>query len=386
MFYVLTLFLILLFLIPYIHIKEKYSPIIGMYEIEQQRLARDESNMVVSGSLVDELLDQKKVSAIMEETAEQTKYPDIDRPVQPKENETNWSNKFIHTVGDQNSYISGTNYFNISETGINAMINNISMTDEEQDALEEQKNVPFGHRGIEDELRYTCFGFNGQQYSRFKSHKECEKTTDYTGRRLNMRERRVWDAPCQEDTDCPFYSLEMDTNLKKINAKFNNAKNNMVNLLNESKGLFPTQMEQIAFIRDKLKERGVSIKNKTMNTEFIQTLKNVLTNDTMTEGIDELNKYIDEQQDKVNQYIDTPVQGGCDRMTGQCIMPKGVRRIGYRYYDPSPKYAPICRNCQSRYKKDNFEGTCCTLQAKGEKGDGYNYVLYTKGNPDYVFE
>jgi hypothetical protein len=58
-------------------------------------------------------------------------------------------------------------------------------------------------------------------------------------------------------------------------------------------------------------------------------------------------------------------RGGC--IAGKCELPLNMRRIGYKYYDLSNQYAPLCGNCPT---DDKSNGTCC----------------HNQQNPDYRFE
>jgi hypothetical protein len=59
--------------------------------------------------------------------------------------------------------------------------------------------------------------------------------------------------------------------------------------------------------------------------------------------------------------------GGCDKSSGQCQMPVGVARIGYKHY--SKKTEPSCYNCPPGFENDK----CCKLQATNERMRGPDY-------------
>lgn len=78
------------------------------------------------------------------------------------------------------------------------------------------------------------------------------------------------------------------------------------------------------------------------------------------------------EQDCINHgYIwDTPAFNKNDcpfnkQYLGYCIFPKGVKRIGFKHYDPDTLKNAVCSNCS-----ENTEGTCC------------NEIK----NPEYVFK
>ena len=62
--------------------------------------------------------------------------------------------------------------------------------------------------------------------------------------------------------------------------------------------------------------------------------------------------------------------GKCNQ--GYCQVPKGVRRIGYKYYDPDSK--PLCYNCdKNSWFPASILGTCCDKQKKEFKSSDYAF-------------
>lgn len=140
-------------------------------------------------------------------------------------------------------------------------------------------------------LRNTnvCFNTdetNNDVFTQEFSKEECERGYDFMG---NAKNKGVWDKPCVNDNECPFYQTNSNYTLKGLN------------------------------------------------------------------------------------------RGGCNKNTGQCEMPKGIKAVGYHYYQKNDINNPLCYNCDTTEWSPNTKiGTCCSEQENREK---YPHL----SSPDYVY-
>lgn len=74
--------------------------------------------------------------------------------------------------------------------------------------------------------------------------------------------------------------------------------------------------------------------------------------------------------------------GGCDKLTGMCQMPIGIKRVGFKKYN---KDKPFCYNCSPEYYEKNKNNNCCEEQQKKIDAninlDNINKMI----TPDYAF-
>lgn len=70
--------------------------------------------------------------------------------------------------------------------------------------------------------------------------------------------------------------------------------------------------------------------------------------------------------------------GGCDKLSGYCQMPKGIRNLGFHNYRKEDQ--PLCYNCNNKkYEKITNLGMCCEEQKDIKK------YPYLEGIPDYAY-